>query len=467
MHEKKPARIHRFGSLTLVRPTMQASRWYVARAIIALGLVAITAYACTDQNYPSAPSSQSPSPGPNAVAPIQLAKLTCTATVASKTVVCASEDKGASNGVSKDLVYGGQNVYVQLTSSNTDYDAGTHKFTFNVTVRNLIPQAIGTTNGTLADPSGIKVFFPHDPTVTGGTGVVTVDNPDGVDNFTGPNQPYFKYVQLLDEFDVSTAKPWRLDVPPSVTTFVFSLYVSSPVQFPYGWVEVSHPAYNLRRTYSKLFTAVVYDQLGHIIPGAAVTWSSSSPSIASVTPDSGYVTGHLPGDVSIIATSQNSVPDSANATQTGAVDCDITGTALVWTAGAATTAWETGGNWDRGVSPLFPDSVTIPAALGLYPALNANGAAMRVTVADATTISLGAFNLTVGGDVTTGTTGGITNTSGSLILSGIGSVVAGKVPRLRVTGTYSATANITARAPIQVDAGRLTVSLLRLQADGT
>lgn len=445
---------------------MQASRWYVARAVIALALVAITAYACTDQSYPSAPNqSSSTGPGPNAIAPIQLAKLNCTATVASKSVVCDTENKGGSNGVSNDLVYGGQNVYVVLTSSNTDYDAGTHKFTFNVTVRNLIPQAIGTTDGTNADPGGVKVFFAHDPVVTGGTGVVTVDNPDGVGNFTGPNQVYYKYVQLLDQFDVSSAKGWRFDVPTSVQTFAFSLYVSSPVQFPYGWVEVSHPEYNLRRTYSKQITAVVRDQLGHVLPGAVVTWSSSNTSIATVDPSDGLVTGHLPGDVNIIATSQNSVPDSANATQTGVCAMDITGTSLVWTAGASTTAWETGGNWDRGVSPLAPDSVTIPGALGLYPVLNANAAATRVTMADVTTLALNAFNLTVGGDVTTGTTGGITNTSGQLILSGIGSFVAGRVPRLRVTGTYSATANITARAPIQVDAGRLTVSALRLQAD--
>jgi hypothetical protein len=34
-----------------------------------------------------------------------------------------------------------------------------------------------------------------------------------------------------------------------------------------------------------------------------------------------------------------------------------------------------------------------------------------------------------------------------------------------VTGTYSLSNNVNARAAIQVDAGRLTVSALRLQAD--
>jgi hypothetical protein len=445
---------------------MQASRWYVARASIALGLVAITAYACTDQNYPAAPTVSSSGPIPAALAPIRLAKLDCVASVANRTVTCKEAQPDDASGVAKDLVYGGQNEYLQVTSANADYDSGTHKFGFDVTVRNLIPQAIGTTNGTSADPDGVKLFFSHEPYVTGGTGVVTVDNADGIGTFTGPNQQFYRYVQLLEEFQASSAKHWQFDIPPTVTTFAFSLYCSSPVQFPYGWVEVSHPTYNLRRTYSKLITATVYDQMGEVIPGAVVTWSSADGSIATVTTDSGYVTGHLPGTVNIIATSQNSVPDSANATQTGTSHFTIAGTSLVWTAGAGTTAWANGANWDRGVSPVMQDSVTIPGSLGFYPVLSANSAASLITMADATTISLGAFDLTSYGNVTSATTGGITNTSGRLFLSGTASTVTGKVPVIRVTGTYSLTGNVNARAPIQVDAGRLTVSALRLQADG-
>jgi hypothetical protein len=445
---------------------MQASRWYVVRATIALGLVAITAYACTDQNYPAAPVQPS-GPGPNAVSPIKLAQLDCVASVAARTVTCSVPSSPSESGAAKDLVYGGQNQYVVLTSSNTDYDSGTHKFTFNVTVRNLIPQAIGTVDGTSADASGVKVFFPHDVTVTGGSGIVSIDNADGVGTFTGPNQPYFRYVQLLNQFDVSSLKPWQFDVPPTVSTFAFQLYVSSPVQFPYGWIEVSHPTYALRRTYSKLITATVYDQLGHVIPDAVVTWSSANGSLASVTTDSGYVTGILPGAVDIIASSQNTVPDSANATQTGAAHFTIAGTSLTWTAGAGTTAWSNPANWDRGVSPVAQDSITIPASLGFYPALSTNSAVSLITMADATTISLGAFDLTSSGSVTSATTsGGITNSSGRLFLSGTSSNLIGRVPTLRVNGTYSLTGNVTARAPIQVDAGRLTVSAVRLQADG-
>jgi len=267
---------------------------------------------------------------------------------------------------------------------------------------------------------------------------------------------------------VSGLKTWQFDVPTTVQTFAFKLYVSSPVQFPYGWIQVSHPTFTLRRTYSKLITATVYDQLGHVIPGAVITWSSGALGTATVTTDSGFVTGVFPGDVDITASSVNSVPDSANATQTGVSHFTISGTSLNWTAGAGTTAWANPANWDRNVVPSAPDSINIPAALAFYPALSANVQVARITMADATTISLGAFDMTSTGDVASSTTtGGITTGSGRLFLSGIGGSLVGLVPGLRVTGTYTASSgNVTASRTIQVDAGRLTINAVRLLGNG-
>jgi hypothetical protein len=142
----------------------------------------------------------------------------------------------------------------------------------------------------------------------------------------------------------------------------------------------------------------------------------------------------------------------------------VFGITRTWTAGAGTTNWNTGGNWDSGAVPMSQDSVYIPAAAPLDPALVANVAVEGVIVEDIATIALGAFNLTANANVTTGTSGGITNSSGQLILTGTAKTIQGVVPRIRVTGTYSLTANLTARAPIQVDAGRLTASGFRVQA---
>lgn len=142
----------------------------------------------------------------------------------------------------------------------------------------------------------------------------------------------------------------------------------------------------------------------------------------------------------------------------------VAGVTRTWTAGAGTTDWHTGGNWQGGAVPMHLDSVFIPDAAPLDPALAANVSVQGVTVENGATIALGAFNLTAGGNVTTGTSGGITNTVGSLYLAGVAKTVQGVLPRVRVTGTYSLTGNVTARAPLRVELGRLRNQGFRVRA---
>jgi hypothetical protein len=142
----------------------------------------------------------------------------------------------------------------------------------------------------------------------------------------------------------------------------------------------------------------------------------------------------------------------------------VAGVTRTWTAGAGTTNWNAATNWSPAAVPMSLDSVFIPVAAPMDPALISNVQVQGVTVEDVAIIALGAFDLTAGGSVTTGLTGGITNTTGRLFLSGTAQGVGGVVPTTTITGTYSLTANITARAPLRVDAGRLTVSALRAQA---
>lgn len=149
----------------------------------------------------------------------------------------------------------------------------------------------------------------------------------------------------------------------------------------------------------------------------------------------------------------------------------VAGVTRTWTASAGTTDWNTALNWYPNAVPMTLDSVYIPVSAPLDPVLASNVQVLGVTVEDVATLNLGAFNLTAGNgtsagaNVTAGLTGGITNTSGTLVLAGIGSTMQGKLPRIRVTGTYSLTGNVNARAPIQSDAGRITASAFRLQAD--
>ena len=152
----------------------------------------------------------------------------CTASTAG---ALSCSPAGGSAGGAAGVLIGGQGTNMQLTSSNVAYDSGTEIFSFDVTVQNLMNEAIGTPDGTVADPEGIQVFFATGPTTTGGTGVVTVANADGTGSFTGSDQPYFAYNEILDKNEVSGVKPWQLNVPSTVTGFSFTLFVETDVQY--------------------------------------------------------------------------------------------------------------------------------------------------------------------------------------------------------------------------------------------
>ncbi len=147
-------------------------------------------------------------------------------------------------------------------------------------------------------------------------------------------------------------------------------------------------------------------------------------------------------------------------------DLQIAGVTRTWTAGAGTTDWHTGANWGLNAVPMYLDSVYIPAAPSggaFFPALAQNVSILGVDVENGATVAIGAFNLTAGGNVATGTSGGITNSSGSLYLTGVAKTVHGVLPRTRVLGTYTTTGNITARAPFRVESGRLRNASYRVR----
>jgi hypothetical protein len=443
---------------------MKLPRSHAARAATALALVAGAA-ACIDSANPLGPARQPAGPAEGAP-PIELARMECTASVRTGTVQCAAPQIA---GASADLVYGGQNRFVVLTSSNVEYDAATRKFTFDVRVRNLLRQAIGTTDGTTADPSGVKVFMVDLPRPTEGTGSITIDNADGTGSFSASEpQPYFRYVNRLAQYDQSSTRRWQLDVDPSVATFAFTVAVASPVQYPTGWIETSLDNYPVRRTFSRMITAVVYDQFGTPIPDATVTWSSTNPTLATVPADSGLVSALLPGAVDIVATSTNDVPGTAAATQTGRARINVMGTTLTWTDGAGTNDWNAPANWDRGVDPVAQDSVVVPVvASAVYPVLVENESIGGITVADGARITLGAFNLTASENVTSApVTGGIVGSAGRVNLTGTAKTVSGIFPRVTVTGSYSLTGNMEATAPLRIESGRLRSTQFRIRSVG-
>ena len=212
------------------------------KLVLAATLLSGLAAACLDSGV--APRATTPSLGSVSAA------VTCQVTVRTATLACGPATPVATNGVVHEksgveadvLTLGGQGIYVQLTSSGTVYD-GSSVFTSDVTLTNLSVFAMNTADGTTADTGGVKVFFNTGPSVTGGTGTVTVENPDGTGTFTATDQPFFKYSSgaLLYGGVQTPSKTWQFTVPPTVTGFAFTVYVTSqlPVTTGLTFAQVS------------------------------------------------------------------------------------------------------------------------------------------------------------------------------------------------------------------------------------
>jgi hypothetical protein len=316
-------------------------------------------------------------------------------------------------------------------------------------VKNLLQQPIGTTDGTTLSPNGIRVFFTSGPTVTGGSGVASVV-PDGFATFTAGGQPFYQYDQVLNKDQTSSNKPWTFIIAPTVETFSFLLYISAPVEYPNGYIEINgqlpgasfgdlHPGNNTA------LTAVVKNQLGIVIPDAVVTWGTTDPGQASVDP-SGVVTGVRYGNPAITATSGG---------LNGSMLFDITGTTRNWN-GSVSPDWENGANWDAGYTPALVDTASIPTGVPNFPALSANASIGGVVVANTATLALNNFTLTLSKDAITGQgSGGVSGTTGKIILAGPAGLVGGRFSVIDVTGSYTTNADVRVTAPITILGGFL------------
>lgn len=174
--------------------------------------------ACRDGEAPMGPEPTPPSD--------VLAILTCEASVTRNTLTCRAEQPRTA-GLRPQKILGGQDQYVKLRSANVSYDNGAQIFQADVTVQNLLAQLLGSPDSTTV--TGVRVFFHAGPTVTGGSGNASVNNADGTGTFTGSNQPYFLYNQILSPYEISDSRTWLFAIDNTVTTFSFQVYVAAEV----------------------------------------------------------------------------------------------------------------------------------------------------------------------------------------------------------------------------------------------
>lgn len=187
---------------------------------------------------------------------------------------------------------------MSLAPRNPSYD-GVSDYTFEMAVTNLIGQKIGTTDGSTVDAGGIRVFFTAGPTVTSGSGTITVV-PDGYGVFTGASQPYYEYDEILSPNAQSAYHTWTFQMPPTVNTFSFTVFVYAAVQYPNGWVGITPANTYLYLDEEGSLTAHLYNVYGVIDNTATFAWYSDNETVATVS--AGLVHANDAGDATITAT---------------------------------------------------------------------------------------------------------------------------------------------------------------------
>jgi hypothetical protein len=266
------------------------------------GLVLLSAFAACESGDPVAPPVDTPAPA--------LARLECTVTVATGAMACAQQTPGT--GSARGIIVGGQNRYVALEAGGHAYSAADSVYSMAVTLQNLMPQPLGTLDGTTPDSAGVRIFFDTEPFALAGdaSATLTLLSPVQRTTIMRASQAFFAYDQIVGPNQTSDPVTWRIHMPPAVTSFRFFVYVQGEVPFPDGVIGVTPAADTMTVGGTVFFVPRVMNAVGDTLPNQIVTWSTSDPDIATVDPQ-GIVTAVAPGTAVITAT-QGSLTGSAS-----------------------------------------------------------------------------------------------------------------------------------------------------------
>lgn len=162
------------------------------------------------------------------------AALDCRAEVSSLSFSCTPRAPGVQGGASG-VIIGGQGQYIQLSASNVvyednpgddDYDKA---FSADVSVRNLLDQTLGTTDGETIHPEKVRVFF-HEDASSPQSGLIELAASDGQLTFLESQRDYFEYDQMIAPGKVSRPRTWKWVMNSAVQDFTFTVLVSAKVR---------------------------------------------------------------------------------------------------------------------------------------------------------------------------------------------------------------------------------------------
>jgi hypothetical protein len=139
----------------------------------------------------------------------------------------------------------------------------------------------------------------------------------------------------------------------------------------------------------------------------------------------------------------------ANITSTTFDITGATGPNRTW-AGTVSTDWFIAGNWTGGGVPTATDNAIIPAGPSNMPVLTNNAAVANLTIATGASLSMGNFNIGVGGNVDV--PGGIVG-QGLVAMTGTAVSVRGTMPNLSINGLVSVNGPLSVGGNVDVIPG--------------
>jgi hypothetical protein len=125
----------------------------------------------------------------------------------------------------------GTNISIQFDSVQitTNFLTLIRTLTAYTSVRNMLPEPIGTSDGVTPAANGTRVFFSSGPSTLSGVGVVTIANATGTGTFTTTGQQYFKYSGIIAPGASSATIGWQFTSALAVNSFTFGIGVDAVV----------------------------------------------------------------------------------------------------------------------------------------------------------------------------------------------------------------------------------------------
>jgi hypothetical protein len=155
-------------------------------------------------------------------APPILASIGCDLDGASHQVRCVALHPLPMSNLRARRVHEEWPIYARFLPSNLDEDSAARTWSFAAKLQNLLGQPVGTLDGSTV--TGIRVFI-SSIVVTGGTGAITLANPDGAATLTSPSQAFVSYHQIVEPNAYSAHRSWRLSVPNTVTSASITIMI--------------------------------------------------------------------------------------------------------------------------------------------------------------------------------------------------------------------------------------------------